>query len=292
VTFSFLSIAFVGIFAYWIYVITGPLHSLVTFVKDIFVPAELGAATYGELYGITGTIPQSFRGGVLFYGFYLFILIFIIILLYGLLPRLRYHRIEDLSFTLFLFVCGIGGLMALYLIPYEIGPYPDRFIMFGWLFAFAPLTAIILSRKTKWLIGVGIFLLFAFMLHNIYQIEPAAWDSKVGAEMSPSEEDYALAETFDFSSGKIAASADNLLAIYDVSNNLGEDFKYVDLSQYEWVIVNEEILQLEYYSESAKQAIAEMKQMEKGGSPDRNTIYQSSNLSVFKLRESAVSEKP
>jgi len=289
VTSSFLSISFVAILTYWMYVVVSPLHTLVTFAKEIFAPSQLGAASYGEVTGITTTLPHSLRGSVLFYGFFFFLLIFIIILLYGLLPRLRHNRIETLSFTLFLFLCGIGGLMSLYLITIRVAPFPDRFMTFGWLFAFAPLVAIILSRKKQWLRGVGIFLLFLFMLYNIYQITPTAWDAKAeGGQVAPSEEDYALANTFDFSSGEIAAHENNLLAIYDVSNNLGENFfENIDLSGYDWVILQQEALRLEqkYHPEPETEAIAEMRQLEKEGSPDRNKIYQSSNLSVFKLRE-------
>ena len=77
------------------------------------------------------------------------------------------------------------------------------------------------------------------------------------------------------------------MAIYDVHNNLGENaFSNIDLSEYEWVIVQKEVLRLQLtYRGPRHEAITEMAQLEKEGSPDRNKIYQSSNLSVFKVRE-------
>jgi hypothetical protein len=291
-TSSFVSIAFVAVFAYWIFIVISPLHTLVTFAKEVFAPGQLGTATYGELTGIALPSIQSFRGYVLFFGFYSISLIFIIILLYGLLPRLRHRQIEALSSTLLLFLCGISGLIAIYLVPFEIIPYPDRFLMFGWLFGFAPLVAIILSGRYKWLIRAGIFLLTAFMIFNIYQIEPTAWDAR--AEEIPSatlEEDYALANTFDFSTDKIATNTYSRYAIYDVQNNLGENAlsisEDINLSEFDWLVIQKEALRLEqkYNPEPRTEAIAEMRQLVKECSPDRNRIYESNNLSVFKLRE-------
>jgi hypothetical protein len=285
---SFLLIAFVTITTYWMYIEIGPLYNLISFTKALFISGQWGAASYGEVAGIATGLPYTFRGSVLFYGFYSFLLIFVIILLYGLLPRFRYHRIEALSFILFLFLCGIGGLMSFYVIARDILPNPDRFLMFGWLFGFAPLVAVILSIKNKWLIGIAAFLLLAFMLHNIYQIEPTFWDARAeGGRHATSQEDYALAHTFDFSSGGIAAYSINLMAIYDVHNNLGENaFSDIDLSEYKWVIVQKEVLRLQLtYGGPRTEAVSEMARLEKEGSPDRNKIYQSSNLSVFKVRE-------
>jgi hypothetical protein len=284
ITSSFLLISFVAIVSYWVYVATSPVYSLSTFVKEIFATSQWGVSSYGTVEGITTGLPQFFRGYVLFYGFYFFLFIFVIILLYGILPRPKYQRIEALSFTVLLFLSGIGGLTSFYITAKDILPNPTRFLTFGWLFAFGPLVAIILGRKNKWLVGVGIFLLFAFMLHNIYQIDPQVWDAKVqGAPEATTEENYALANTLDFSSGAIAADDENLMAIYDVHNILGSDaFGNIDLSKYNWVIIDKQILQL-YNNESKTEAILEMEQLEDMGSANRDKIYQSDNMSVFQM---------
>lgn len=292
ITSSFLSIAFVAVFAYWIYIVISPLHTLVTFAKETFTPGQVGAVTYGELTGIAAPTIQSFRGYILYYGFYFSLLIFGIFLLYGLLPRLRHRQIEALSFTLFLFLCGIGGLIAIYLVPVGTIPYPDRFLMFGWLFGFAPLVAIILMGSYKWIRRASVLLLIAFMIFNIYQIEPIAWNAKAeGVPTATSEEDYALANTLDFSTGEIIANSNIQYAIYDVHNNLGEYVlsvsEDIDLSEFAWVIIQKEVLRLEqqYSPEPRTEAIAEMRQLAKECPPDRNKIYESTNLSVFWLRD-------
>jgi len=289
ITTSFLSLAFVAPLAYWIYVVVSPLYTLVSFTKEVFTPSQWGMATYGELAGISTASIQTIRGYIIFYGFYFFLFIFGAILLHQLLSRARNRRVEIYSFTLFLFLCGIGGLIGMYVIPHGIAPFPARFLMFGWLFAFAPLVVAILKGRNKLLRRIGIFLLVAFMFFNIYMIEPTAWDAKAeGVPYTTSEEDYALANTFDFSTGEIAANTYTRYAIYDIHNNLGKDASgNIDLSEFDWVIVQKEALRLEqkHYPEPRTEAIAEMVQLEKEGSPDRNKIYQSNNLSVFKLRE-------
>jgi len=287
---SFLSLAFVAPFAYWMYVQMSPFYTLVSFTRELFIPSQTGAATYSEIAYIGTASIETIRGHIVFYGFYSFLVIFGIILLYGLLSRHRNDRIEASSFTLFLFLCGIGGLIMLYVVPLGVGPFPHRFLTFGWLFGFAPLAAIILKERHKWLRRVGIFLLIAFMLFNIYQIEPTAWDARAeGVTVAPSRQDYALARTFDFSTGEIIAQPNNLLAIYDVHNNPGDSAAWVntDLSEYDWIIIHKEALrwEKESYPETRSQAIAEMEELMERDSPERNKIYESNNLSVFKPRQ-------
>ena len=110
--------------------------------------------------------------------------------------------------------------------------------------------------------------------------------------MSISKEDYALAINFDFSSGDIIGHQNNLMSIYDVHSNLGENVfgpsqADIDLSEFDWIIINKEDLRqkLKRSSEPSTEAIAEMEQLIKEGSPDRNKIYESNNLSVFRSRE-------
>jgi hypothetical protein len=283
VTTTFLSIALVALFAYWTYVIMSPLYTLVTFVRSVFTPSQWGVRTYAEIAGISAI--QTIRGHIIFYGFYFFHLIFSFILLYQLLPRAKKPRAETYSFTLFLFLCGLVGFLSLYLVA--PAAFPDRFLTYGWLFGFAPLVIAILKGKHKWLKRVGVFLLIAFMLFNIYMIEPTAWD--VGAEgvpVSPSLEDYALANTFNFSRGKIFGHENNVLAIYDVHNNLGTVFTYyeeVNLTQFDWVIIQKKELQLEksYYR---TETIAALERLVTEGSVGFNKIYESNNLVVFKAR--------
>jgi len=288
VTITFLSIAFVALFAYWTFVVMSPLYTLTTFVREVFTPSQWGVRTYGETTGISGASIQTIRGYIMFYGFYFFLFIFGLTLLYSLLGRAKKHRVEAYSFTLFLFLCGLVGFLSLYLIA--PAAYPDRFLMFGWLFGFAPLVVAILKGKSKWLRRIGVFLLIAFMLFNIYMIETTAWNARAEEITgAPSEEDYALANTFDFSSGKILGPQNNLMAIYDVHNNLGTIFglSEVNLTKFDWVIINKKELELEKknYPEPRTETIAALERLATEGSRDYDKIYESNSLLVFKQRQ-------
>lgn len=286
---SFVLITFVAVFAYWIYVVISPLYTLVTFAEEVFSPSQWGMATYGELAGISATSIQTIRGYIIFYGFYTFLLIFGTILLYQLLLRGKKQRVETYSFTLFLFLCGISGLIELYVIRHGIAPFPDRFLIFGWLLSFAPLVMVILRGKRKLLTSIGIFLLVAFMFFNIYMIEPTTWDATAeGVPSAPTEADYALARTIDFSTGKIAGYQGSVMAIYDVRNNLGTCIytsSEVDLQNFEWVIVNKKEVELwrEYYRISETDTMIILERLVTEGSIDYDKIYDSNNLSVFEF---------
>ena len=286
VTTTFLSIAFVALFAYWIFVVISPLYTLAAFVRDLFAPGQWGVRTYAEMVGVSAVSIQTIRGYIIFYGFYFFHLIFGLILLYKLLPWTKNRRVETYSFTLFLFLCGLIGFLSLYVIAAT--PFPDRFLMFGWLFGFAPLVVTILKGKYKWPRRVGIFLLVAFMLFNIYMISPKNYDPRAeGVPLVTSEEDYALANTFDFSSGKICGPQNVLMAIYDVHNNLGTVFtlsREVDLTKFDWVIIQKKTMELEkrYYQEPRTETIAALERLATEGSADFSKIYESNSLLVFK----------
>ena len=177
--------------------------------------------------------------------------------------------------------------MSLYLIA--PAAFPDRFLMFGWLFGFVPLVVAIMKGKYKWPKRVGVFLLVGFMLFNIYIIEPTAWDARAeGIPMATSEEDYSLANTFDFSSGNIIGHQNPVMAIYDAYNNLGTvlSLSEVDLTKFDWVAIQKKQLELEkrHYPEPRTETIATLKRLATECPPDYNKIYESNSLQVFKLR--------
>jgi hypothetical protein len=282
VTTTFLLSAFVVLFAYWIFVLMSPFYTLVTFFQSVFNPSQWGIGTYAELAGISAASITTIRAYIIFYGFYLFLLVFGLILLYELLPRAKNRRLETYSFTLFFFLCMLVGFLSLYIVA--PAAFPDRFLTYGWLFGFAPLVIAILKGKHKWLKRVGVFLLIAFMLFNIYMTEPTAWDAGAeGAPVSPSLEDYALARTFNFSSGTIIGYENNVLAIYDVHNNLGTFFTYseeVNLTKFDWVIIQKK--ELELAREPRTETTAALGRLATECSVDYNRIYESNNLVVVK----------
>ena len=288
VTITFLLIAFVALFAYWIYVVMSPLYTLAALVRDVFAPSQWGVRTYAEMAGISVASLRTIRDYTMFYGFYSFHLIFGLILLYNLLRRAKNRRVETYSFSLFLFLCGLVGFLFMYLVA--PAAFPDRFLMFGWLFGFAPLVVAIVKGKHKWPQRVGVFLLIAFMLFNIYMIKPSAYDVRAERiSLITSEEDYALANTFNFSGGKIFGDQNTLMAVYDVHNNLGTIFSLseVDLTKFDWVIIQKKELELEkkYYQEPRTETIEALVRLATECSPDYNKIYESNSLLIFKLRE-------
>jgi hypothetical protein len=288
VTTAFLSIALVATLAYWTYVIIYPLYTLVTFVRDVFTPVQWGVGTYAEIAGISAASIRTIRGYIIFYGFYSFLLIFGLILLYGLLPRAKNRRVETYSFSLFLLFCGLIGFLSLYVLA--PAAFPDRFLTYGWLFGFVPLVAAILKGKYKWLRRIGVLLLVAFMLFNIYMVATPYWNpTREDPPANPSLEYYALANTFNFSTGKILASSNPGLAIYDVHNNLGTFFSYssgVNLTQFAWVIIEKKELALEksYYPGPSTGTIAVLEHLVSECPVGYNKIYESDNLIAIKVR--------
>ena len=119
---------------------------------------------------------------------------------------------------------------------------------------------------------------------------PTAWDAKAeGIPIATSEEDYALANTFNFSGEKIYGHQNSVMAIYDVHNNVGTIFTLseVDLTKFDWVIIQKKTLELEkkYYQEPRTETIATLERLATECSPDYNKIYESNSLLVFKLRQ-------
>jgi len=288
VTTIFLSLSFVALLSYWIFIVTSPLYDLVQFIGDLFTPSLYGVTSYAATTGISGTSIRTIRGNIVFYGFYMFNLIFGLILLYGLSRRAKNRRTETYSFTLFLFISGLTGFLSLYLVA--PAAFPERFLMFGWLFGFAPLVATVLKNKYKWLRKGCVLLLIAFMLYNIYLIDPIDYNPRAeGVVMVVSKEDYSLSRTFDFSNVKIYGHQNALMAIYDVHNNLGTVFALssrANLTNFDWVIIEKKALELEekYYPEPRTITIAALERLATEGSADYNRIYDSNSLSAFKLR--------
>ena len=279
---TFLLIASVAIFAYWMYVVMSPIYTLVTFVENLFGVGQWGGWTYADEAGISAATIRTIRGYIIFYGFYSFHLVFGIILLYGLLFGVKSRRLELYSFTLLLFLCGLIGGLSLYFVA--TGVFPDRFLMFGWLFGFAPLVVAILKGKSRSLQRAGVFLLFAFMLFNVYMIDPSAWDARAEKGLTiVSEDDYALANTFDLSSAQLFGPQSIVMAIYDVHNNFGTTIEErVDLTEFNYVAIEKKMFELEL---PRTETMAGLERLATEFSVDYSRIYESDNILVFKRRQ-------
>jgi len=268
---------------------TMPLRILGRFIGSFVTPGKWGTG-YADIAGISSGSILTVRGYIIFLGFWFFIVIFGGILLHRLLSKVKNSRLETYSFTLFLFACGVVGFLGLYFIPITI--FPSRLLTFGFLFGFPPLVIAILHFNRIWFRRIGIGLLIAFMLFNIYWIEPTAWNARAeGVPAAPSQEDYALANRFDFSNVTIATHPSVMMAIYDVHNNRGANaytLGNIDLSKFDYVIMHKEALrfELKYYPEPRTQTIAEMEQLMEEGSSDWIKVYESSNLALAAFKKS------
>jgi len=277
VTSSFVLLSFVVLFSYWMYVVSFPFYTIATLAAELFNPTQWGSRSYAQMAGISGTSIRTLRGNIEFYGFYIFHSIFALIMLFQLLHRGKSRRIETYSFTLFFFLCGIIGFSSLYLIPAAV--FPDRFLMYGWIFGFAPLVTAILEGKHKLLRRSIVILMIAFMLYNLYIIDPVNWDLRAeGVTTVASFEDYSLANTINFSNVKIFGYQNPLMAVYDVQGELGNVLSVykVNIAEFGFIIIQKKSLALEPIT--ALVAIAE------NNSSNYNKIYESNSLSVFRLK--------
>ena len=280
---TFFLISFVAFFGYCAYVAIQPLATLTTFGEDLAAVETWGEDTYAQSAEVSASDIQTLRGHIIFLGFYGFHALWGFILACMLLPIAKPRRLETYSFTFFLFFCGLVGLASMFLV--EAHAFPDRYLMFGWLVAFAPLVLAILKAKPKCIRPAGIFLLVVFMLLNVYMIEPTAWDPRAKENQVPSaasEEDYALANTFDFSEGTITAHQNNRVAIYHAHNYLPLD----DLplpTDFDWIILQKKLMawEEELNPERRTEAIVEWRQLRQCGFTSHNKTYESSNLALF-----------
>jgi hypothetical protein len=287
VTGKYILIASVALFAFWVFIVIFPLDTIASFVRSLFDLGQYGVGTYAATSNISTSSLTTIRQYIIFYGFYSFLVIFCLILLCGIAPRRKNRRVETYSFTLFLLLCLFLGFLSLYVLPPPV--YPDRFLTYGWLFGFPPLVLAILKAKYKWLRRIGVLLLVAFMLFNIYTIDPSFWNAKNAQETpgAPALEDYALTNTFNFSNGTILTNDGNIAAaIYDVYHNVVNTVTYyqvINVTNFDWAIINKQELQVEKSQYPDSRTIALLEQLAFESSPDWSQIYESNNLVVVKV---------
>jgi uncharacterized membrane protein len=283
ITLSFLLLSFVLILSYWVYVINTPLYSIALFIKDLLTPGAWLTGTYSQEAGITYSSILSLRGRIIYLGFYFFNFIFASILLYNLRSQ-KFVRIENYSFTLYLFFCGLVGFLSLYFI--KARAYPDRFLMFGWLFGFVPLVFAILAFIKDRHKKLGIALLIVFMFFNIYTIEPTAWDIKTrtrGYVPATTQEDYSFAKTLNISNGKgLVTYVNQNLVLYDIYNNPCDELSSLiydtNLMDYDYIVVQKYILKDIQVNSSI---ISKIKKLSHQSDLGWNTVYESKSLVTY-----------
>ncbi|QNT76162.1 hypothetical protein [Dehalogenimonas etheniformans] len=299
VTLSILLLAIVATATFWVTSVLLPLHVFITFIESVFDPATWGVDTYAASTGITAALPNA-RYYFLIYGSYFCYLVFGVILLFKMKPREGPGSTDLQTFSLYLFACGFAALLFSFLLPQRI--LADRFLTFGWIFAFGALAFSIINMNNK-LKRVGAMAVVVFFVAiNIFTLHPTEWNPEVkGAGARASLEDFSLAQTLDFSAlprsqaqsnthvVSFLANLNAVMAVYYTDNVLGENAfsleSPIKFESFRWIVVNRRALDEEgLYTAATKSAIDEMRQLETSGSTVFNKIYESNDLSVFANR--------
>jgi hypothetical protein len=181
-------------FFYWCYFTPGIINDFFKVYLESAGLKEFGS--YGQKIGL-GTTIATFRGNVLFYGFFFFQGILAFILFLALFLKKQKQIIENATFTFFLFLClGLGAISLLFLGSLI---YPDRFLPFGWLFGAIPLSILIFSLKNIKIRKLIVLIVIFFLIFNIYNIDPTNYTSKGPSDGRASEKEYAIATTINIS---------------------------------------------------------------------------------------------
>lgn len=287
-TLSFLLIGVVGTLLWWLTNVTQPVQIGMNFLNNLINPGSWGLRTIfnQDTMGIA-SLP-NLRYYFLVYGSYVCYFLFGLILIYKSFSQRGTVRIETPVFMVYIMVCGILGFLSYFVLTATIGG--DRFLAFGWLFAFGPLALAITEFRNNIVIGFSSFLILFYIFVNLFTIHPTIWNpDSPGIGGAASKEDFALAETIDFSIGDIIGYQNNIMTVYESQKKLGTDTTFlldpIDINRYKWVIVNRAGLEeIGIYSNYTKEVVAQIKALEAGDTPDYHRLYESNNLAVLEKR--------
>jgi len=181
---------------YWFYVTPVIKDSFFKIYEE--VSGEKEFINYGQRIGLGQTIVTQ-RGNIQFYGFFFFQGISALILLGAILFKKYTYITEEISFTAYLYFCLFFGSLSLLSIGSLI--YPDRFLPFGWVFGVIPLVVLLFNLKKKYIKKLFAVIIIAFLIYNIYNINPNYYTGKadLGGDVA-TEKEYAIAETINVSS--------------------------------------------------------------------------------------------
>jgi hypothetical protein len=285
-TLSLIILAVVLPLTYWVIEIMIPLRVLATFILDVITPATWGKGTYVDMTGMGFALP-TLRYYVLVYGSYFCYIVFGLLMLVRIRPKEGSRHLEMYSFTLFLLLCGILGIVSFFFLPATV--IGNRFITYGWLFAFGPLVVAITEYRNRWLVQSALGLVVIYIFINMFTIHPTEWNpGEPGSGATASLQDFKMAETFSFTQGNVLANLNDLTAIYYTQNvDIGTDVfsisNPIKIEDYSWIIINQKGLDEEgLYSQATLDAVSELRTLNKNGSTGYNLIFESSNLTIFK----------
>ena len=221
------------LFAYWLYSAVEIWNNIGKFASNLVTIGQI--PDYSTNSGLTSAVV-TFKGQIIFYGFYIFFAIFGLLLIIKLFIDTNKTKIEDFTLIFYLFFAGFYGFISLYFIESLISP--DRLLTYGWLLGVIPLAGFLLTLKRSYLKKVFVILLVVFMLFNIYSIPTEYIDKNFNVLGVSNDKEYAMAETMvlplDYSTlndPKVYYGYVNIFygydgarnAFYDKQNALGEN---------------------------------------------------------------------
>lgn len=191
---TILLIILAAVLVYWLYLAVFIIEDFFLIFYEATGVKEL--VTYAERVDLGGTI-KTLKGNIIYYGFFFFQGILSLILLIKLLTKKNNQKIEDVTFTMFLYFSLFYGFIALFILGSML--FPDRFLPFGWMFGLIPLTAYILYIKNNVIRKILVFLLISFMVFNIYNIDSGFYTGDVQTQgVVATEKEYLMAEHINF----------------------------------------------------------------------------------------------
>ncbi len=155
-----------AILVYWTYLAVFILEDFFSIFYEATGVKEL--VTYAERIDL-GTPIITLKGNIIYYGFFLFNGILSLLLLLKFIFIKNDEKIEDVSFTIFLYFSLFYGFLALFVLGSIL--FPDRFLPFGWMFGLIPLAGLLLSIKKPMLKRGIVLILVFFILYNVYNID-------------------------------------------------------------------------------------------------------------------------
>jgi len=180
----------VSTISYWIF------HAVFIMDYSLSVLSELIGVQKVTSYATQLQIV-TFKGNVMYYGFFFFHILFSLILLIKIIMTKIYQKIEDVSFILFFFFCGFYAFIAGYFSSLSI--FPERLLPFGWMFGIMPLTGFLLISKKKLYKKILVVLLISFVIFNLYNIELDYYTGNAShTGVVATEKDYLIAEQVSF----------------------------------------------------------------------------------------------
>ncbi len=180
-----------AVFLYWIYITTFIFQDFSSIFKNLIGIQEF--TTYAERIDLSLPIA-TLRGNIIYYGFFFINGIISIILLIKFILNKNKYIVEDLSFTLFFYLCLFIGFLSLFFLGSLI--FPDRFIPFGFIVGLIPLITFLFIMKKNNYKRILFAIIIVFIIFNIYYIDPENYTGNADIDGSIATEiEYTIAKT-------------------------------------------------------------------------------------------------